>query len=334
MSDAQPTGLRLLREVLCRCKVISILALIITSLVVTGFIWAKKEITVIADGKTIKVSTFHNTPEEILRQLDIHLNPKDEYRSSNPNMDNGTTIEVYRAVPVTVIFSNKTEEITTSKPTVGELAASLGFSIDNSKTVPDVNTKITPNMKISIIAVTEKLVTKSLPIPPPVVNQPDGNMEKGEVAIVDNGQAGVKQVTMKLHFENGQQVSSAVVDEKVITAPVPKTVHVGTRDTVETSRGAMRFRAVHVMEATAYTPFDGSSSGITAYGIPARRGVVAVDPRVIPLGTRVFVPDYGVALAADTGSAIVGDRIDLCVDSREEAYSFGRRAVKVYVIAD
>ena len=61
---------------------------------------------------------------------------------------------------------------------------------------------------------------------------------------------------------------------------------------------------------------------------------MAVDPNVIPLGTRVYVPGYGLALAADTGSAIIGDRIDLCMENRDEALDFGRRDVKVYVIDD
>lgn len=102
---------------------------------------------------------------------------------------------------------------------------------------------------------------------------------------------------------------------------------------VETSRGAMRYTKKYVMEATAYIPTDGSPEGLTAMGIPARRGIVAVDPRVIPLGTRVFVPGYGLALAADTGGAIKGYKIDLCMESYDEAMDFGRRDIEVYVLA-
>jgi len=88
------------------------------------------------------------------------------------------------------------------------------------------------------------------------------------------------------------------------------------------------------MEATAYLPTDGSGDGITATGIPARKGIVAVDPAVIPLGTRVYVPGYGLGLAADTGGMIVGEKIDLCMEDYGEAWAFGRRMVKVYVLAD
>jgi len=86
------------------------------------------------------------------------------------------------------------------------------------------------------------------------------------------------------------------------------------------------------MEATAYLPTDGSAEGITAMGIPATYGIVAVDPDVIPLGSRVYIPGYGEALAADTGGAIYGYRIDLCMESYWEAMDFGRRNVTVFVL--
>ena len=92
------------------------------------------------------------------------------------------------------------------------------------------------------------------------------------------------------------------------------------------------YTAVMSMEATAYLPSDGGGSGITAMGIPATYGVVAVDPGIIPLGSRVYIPGYGEAIAADTGGAIYGYRIDLCMESYYEAMDFGRRTVTVYLL--
>ena len=77
---------------------------------------------------------------------------------------------------------------------------------------------------------------------------------------------------------------------------------------------------------------DGDGAGITATGVPAVRGIAAVDPDVIPLGTRLFIPGYGEAIAADTGGAIVGNKIDLVMDSYGEAMDFGRQDVTVYVL--
>jgi len=87
-----------------------------------------------------------------------------------------------------------------------------------------------------------------------------------------------------------------------------------------------------IMEATAYTksPEEGTADGITATGHRVRRGVVAVDPSVIPLGTKLYVEGYGEAVALDTGGAIKGMRIDLYMDTKKEAFEWGRRKVKVY----
>ena len=92
------------------------------------------------------------------------------------------------------------------------------------------------------------------------------------------------------------------------------------------------YTAVMSMEATAYLPGDGDGYGITATGIPATYGVVAVDPNIIPLGSRVYIPGYGEAIAADTGGAIYGYRIDLCMENYYEAMDFGRRTVTVYLL--
>lgn len=93
-----------------------------------------------------------------------------------------------------------------------------------------------------------------------------------------------------------------------------------------------QYAAVMAMEATAYLPTDGDGYGVTAMGIPATYGVAAVDPSVIPLGSRLYVPGYGEAIAADTGGAINGYRIDLCMESYDQAMSFGRRVITVYVL--
>ena len=87
-----------------------------------------------------------------------------------------------------------------------------------------------------------------------------------------------------------------------------------------------------VMEATAYTADDPGNSGYTATGQPLAYGVASVDPDVIPLGSRLYIEGYGYAVAADTGGAIVGNRIDLAMDSVADALNFGRRDVVVHVL--
>jgi len=93
-----------------------------------------------------------------------------------------------------------------------------------------------------------------------------------------------------------------------------------------------RYNRVLTLTASAYSAYDDGNSNRTCTGNMVRKGLVAVDPAVIPLGTRLFVPGYGYAIADDIGGAIKGNRIDLAFDSHGEAIQFGRQKVTVYIL--
>ena len=311
-----------------------IAALTIVLVLATGFIWAYKKVNIVADGSNLVVSTIHSTPGDILAQAGVTLGPQDQYRLSSPKLISGSTITVYRAVPVTITYQGETKTITTGAPTVGDLAADLGLAVESIKLVPNAEEKIQTGMQIQAIRIAEKVIEREEVDPFQVIHQPDATMEKGAEELVQEGQNGVKIATVKIHFADEVQSSEEIIATRIKEPSKPQIVRVGTRDMVDTSRGTHRFRRVEWMEATAYLPTDGNGEGITATGIPARHGIVAVDPRVIPLGSRVYIPGYGMALAADTGGAIIGNSIDLCMESSSEAWRFGRRMVKVYVLAE
>lgn len=107
------------------------------------------------------------------------------------------------------------------------------------------------------------------------------------------------------------------------------TMYLLKRFQTDISRG---FTRSLVVEATGYTRYDEGCGDYTATGEYLRRGIIAVDPSIIPMGTRVFIPGYGVAVAADTGGAIRGNKIDLAFDSRSEAFAWGRRMVTMFII--
>ncbi len=315
-------------------KVVLIVALLLASLLATGFVWAYKKVHIIADGQNYTVNTLYKSPYKILNQAGITLSSEDEIRLSTASVNTGTVIEVFRAVPVTVNYQGKTVNLVTGKPTVREVANQVGVPQDKIKLTPGDDARPVAGMNIRATTLTEKIEEQEIPDLYQVVRQPDPTLEKGVEETVQAGENGLKKATVRVRFEDGVKVSADVLSEIVAVSSKPQIIRVGTRDTIDTSRGTMRFRDVRYMEATAYLPTDGSALGLTATGISARRGIVAVDPDVIPLGTRVYVPGYGMGLAADTGGAIVGDKIDLCVESSSEAWRFGRRTVKVYILAE
>lgn len=313
-------------------KVVLIIALLLASLLATGFVWAYKKVHIMADGQNYTVNTLYKNPNRILNNAGITIGSDDEIRLSTPSVDNGTVIEVFRAVPVFVIYQGKTMNLITGKPTVREVADQLGIPREKVKLIPGDDARPVAGMNIRAVTLSEKIEEQELPDVYQVVRQPDPTLEKGVEETVQAGENGLKKATVRVKFEDGIKVSTDVLSEIVAVSSKSQIIRVGTRDTVDTSRGAMRFRDIRYMEASAYLPTDGSAQGLTATGIAARHGIVAVDPDVIPLGTRVYIPGYGLALAADTGGAIVGDKIDLCVESSSEAWRFGRRTVKVYVL--
>lgn len=321
-----------LKTLISKKKIMLCSVLMMTLVIVTGFVWGHKNVQVTADGKVVQISTLTSNPEKIISQAGFQMGSKDEYRLSTEKVIDKTAITVYRAVPVTVTYQQNTQEIVTGKPTVGELLTEMGFNNETIRTDPSPNTKITSDVHIKVVAVSEIIAEREEEEPYQVVRRPDSMMEQGNEEVVEYGENGVKIIKVKEHFDDGVKVSEEILEETVIKPAKPQIIKVGARNTIETSRGAMRFRRAAYMEATAYLPSDGNGAGITATGIMARHGVVAVDPNVIPLGSRLYIPGYGMALAADTGGAIKGNIIDLCMEDYGEAISFGRRTVKVYIL--
>lgn len=108
-----------------------------------------------------------------------------------------------------------------------------------------------------------------------------------------------------------------------------------SKKSIQTTRGSSRGKLLGTFEATAYTDdveSQGKWVGQTASGMKPQVGVVAVDPKVIPLGTKLYVEGYGQAIAGDTGGAIKGNRVDLFMETRESCIEFGRQNVKVWIV--
>jgi 3D (Asp-Asp-Asp) domain-containing protein len=178
-----------------------------------------------------------------------------------------------------------------------------------------------------------ELRTETKLIPYEKVYETSRLVSAGRTRIQQKGENGKLIRTYAVTLRNGKQVSRELVSTERVE-PVNELVLIGNAG-FQTSRS--RFSVAKVMEVTA-TAYDTSpqtlprSTGRTATGRKAEFGVIAVDPRVIPLGTIVFVEGYGMAIAADTGGAIKGHKIDVCMNSRREALNWGRRKVRIHIL--
>jgi 3D (Asp-Asp-Asp) domain-containing protein len=155
-------------------------------------------------------------------------------------------------------------------------------------------------------------------------------LRPGRSKVVSHGRPGLVELIVSYSQRDGGPVRRHVLSRTVVVVPKPRIVLEGGDAALAMIHLDSVMRHVMHMVATAYTAATSGGSGWTAIGRRAGYGIVAVDPRVIPLGTRLYIPGYGMAIAGDTGGAIVGLRIDLGFDSYRSAIDFGRRDVTVY----
>ena len=187
----------------------------------------------------------------------------------------------------------------------------------------------------------------------------DDSLPRGETRVVSEGQNGIKAVTSKVTYKNGEEISREVIGEDIVTPVKNRVIAKGTADvnaatakssstakstsasTGGSSINSMQYTKKITMTATAYTtsPSENGGYSVSAMGNPLRHGIVAIDPSIVPLGSKVYVEaadgswSYGVASAEDTGGAIKGNRIDLCFEmSPSKASNFGRQSCNVYIL--
>lgn len=177
--------------------------------------------------------------------------------------------------------------------------------------------------------------TKREPIPHGTVVRPAKDMTAGASKTIQPGKDGERLVTYRVVWEGDEERSREEIESKIVRKPVPEIIAVGGRGKFPSRGGYASGRRVLTMIATGYDPSpasNGNSTGRAATGLKLGHGVVAVDPSFIPLGTRLYIEGYGYAVAADVGSAIKGNRIDLGHDTRRGAMAVGRRLVRVHIL--
>ncbi|HNW91483.1 MAG TPA: 3D domain-containing protein [bacterium] len=222
----------------------------------------------------------------------------------------------------------------TSAQTVAQLLKEQNITLDyNDLTRPAMVTPITSGMEVVVRRIEVGEYREQVEYTASAKVTRTSVIPTGKEIVITPGQTGVREVVRQVAKVNGVEVLGRTLTDRVIREAEQQTSIVGTGTPVAgTPDDGERIIS---MEATAYAPdviSCGKSDGITATGVRAGYGIVAVDRRVIPLGTRLYVEGYGPALAADVGGAIRGNRIDLCFNTHAEAVRYGRRRVKVHIL--
>jgi len=196
---------------------------------------------------------------------------------------------------------------------------------------PPLSSPLLEGMTIQLTRIECREVTQEEKVPYQTVVKRVTQRFRRSPTILVPGKPGVVRRTYEVITRNGREVGRRPLRTQLVQAPVDQIVTM--RSSMDlASRGYFGGGRVFRMVATAYDPNPRGGSGRTAIGLRAGQGVVAVDPRVIPLRARLYIEGYGHAIAGDTGGAIKGHRIDLGYNSRGAALRFGRRPVTVHVL--
>lgn len=317
---------------LSKRSTVLLVSVLATGLLLGSLFFAlQKPVTIQVDGNEIKTRVFFaNTVEDVLAQKHIELGAKDLVSPSvNQVVKKNTRIVVVRAFKVKVIADGKTRIILSPPVTVKDAIKLADFTLSDKdivKTLP--NPRTVPGQEIEVIRVTERDEDVKQPVPFQIERTTDPSLEKGLTKTISRGQDGVALNTIRVTYHNGQEVKREIIKSEVLVEPKNKVVAMGTITSVSRGGERLNFKEVKYMQASAYT-YTGYR---TATGRTPEVGMVATDPGVIPMGTRLYIEGYGYAHAADTGGAIKGDKVDLFMEEYSQCIGWGRRTVKVYIL--
>ena len=278
--------------------------------------------------------TFSGQVKNILQQAGVKVTRHDRISPAMEAQVASRPIKVQDAIPVWIKTAHQRIQVWTTHYSVQAALDAANIKLGPLDEVrPALNAKLTSATTVNVIRrwlVTARVKQK---IPFVVRHVPDSSMPTGHTAVQVQGRDGLRVKVVQRLMQDGRVVKTRVLKTEEVKPPVAEVIQYGTTKPVSRGGTVLQFSEAIQMYATAYWPDPAWSSGYTYTGLKAQYGVAAVDPSVIPLGSHLYVPGYGFAIAADIGGGIKGDRIDLCYDTAAQADSWGVKELTVYVLS-
>lgn len=331
-----------------------------------------KEITMIVGyGQAQTVRTHARLVSDLLKERGIvQADTDDVYPSIHAVLTTGMTVRFREAFPVDVVIGGRASQVYTYQTTVRELLAKQGVTLQaTDRVAPSLDTVVSEDTLVTVNTTRRATLTEEQLLPFDVEQVEDPTLPKGQQLVTTTGRPGIRTQKYELTLADGLSKEKKLLTDEVTSEPVKQIIKVGTKPIERVETPAPVFNEEEattpltvapevtadldfknaktlIVEATAYTNdpasngsqlYDGRALTATGYdvtdtityqGLP----IVAVDPKVIPLGTKVYVEGVGLAVALDTGGAIKGNKIDVLVNDEQTAKTFGRKTVKLWVI--
>ncbi|WP_226660095.1 G5 and 3D domain-containing protein [Pseudalkalibacillus hwajinpoensis] len=325
------------------------------------------QVTLSVNGNDKKVWSTEDTVEDFLEDQRIELGEHDEMSVSlDDKLKENMTITVDEAFKVAVTDGGKKKDLWTTSTTVAGFLEQQNIQLGELDRVePGKDEDVKANSKINVIRVEKVTDVVEEPIDYATIRKNDKSMQKGTEKVLEGGEEGKQEKHYEVVLENGKEVSRELVKTDVVKESRDEIVAVGTQVITQTavktssepskpskstksSKSATETKKTESkpksepsgkvlnVSTTAYTANCSGCSGITSTGFNLKSNpnakVIAVDPSVIPLGSKVFVEGYGTAIAADTGGAIKGNKIDVFFSSKSAAYAWGNKTVQITIL--
>lgn len=304
-------------------------------------------------GQTIVHKSRTTDPADVLEEAGFDLDADDLYTTA-PGTD-GEEITVQRNQTITIDYCGEIMEVSTYGETLESLLNRLGLVATygtNTVSLP-LSTATYDGMQVTVTNTMRKQQIYTQEIPFETTYCYDATLPAGEEKIMVAGVMGQTQIAASVVYENSVEKSREILSETVVEAPVEQIVVVGTGEQIDSSVSGpaigngviitadgeiLRYSHSDTFKTTAYTHTDEGCDMTTATGTTVRVGTVAVDPTVVPYGTRMFIVSndgeyvYGISTAEDCGGGVKGKHIDLYFPTDPECWTYGVRSATVYFL--
>ena len=306
------------------------------------------EIKIDCNGEHRSASLAKGTVVDVLERTGITpaYDEVVEPALSTPIAEN-LTVKIYKGKKLSITADGKTDSVYVPNGNVCDVLTELGYKLSDDDILNvNRNSNIEDADKIVIKRVTYKNETETQSVDFETVKKNSKDVELGKTKVQTEGKKGEALVTKRCKYIDGKKVSSETVDKKITKEPVDKVVLMGTKGSnvsnpagtfTDNNGNTVAYSSVVTGSGTAYTAPAGS---LTATGVTAYHGGVAVNPNIIPYGSKLYIVStdgsfvYGYATAVDTGGALMAGTaiVDCFYNTYDECVNFGRRNVNVYIV--
>lgn len=314
----------------------------------TFHVLSAHEVSVKNNGVIKKIVVSGGTVADALNQAGVKLGENQiSVPSASTEIKSDTDIVILNAKKVSLTTDGKTQNVLLPYGKVGEsiILAGIRLSQDDILSV-DCNTKVDDISELSIKRVIYKNVSVTEAVPFESKKENSDEIDLGDSKLKTKGVDGEKLVTKRVKYIDGEKDDEKVISEKITKKPVDEVTLVGTKGAASAG-GAGTFTDENGVKVSysykltgSGTAYTAPAGALTASGHEVYEGGVAVNPALIPYGSKLYIEttdgsfSYGYATAIDTGGALMDGSaiVDLFYFSLDDCYSFGRRDVNVYVL--